>query len=225
MLHSQLPVYRQVTTLYQSPSRRFQVPFPFPSPRHIPLFSTTHSQDIIMKFVQEAIDNVRTDHTWDKAARLTAKGARALPRGTAYYAIDKFPIIGWLPQYNPRWLINDLIAGLTIGLMLIPQGLSYAKIAGIPVENGLQASWLPPLVYTFMGSTKGKYIIPLSLWRSLTCRRLVHRPNFTDWPHDERCRPSPRAGWLYTTTDCVCRRDGHGYLRHGHWTPPAWFSA
>ena len=71
------------------------------------------------------------------------------------YTLDKFPIIGWLPRYNPRWIVNDVIAGLTIGLMLIPQALSYAKIATIPVEYGLMSSWLPPAIYTFMGSTKG----------------------------------------------------------------------
>lgn len=79
--------------------------------------------------------------------------------------LDRFPIIGWLPKYNPRWLINDFIAGLTIGLMLIPQGLSYAKIAEIPVEYGLMSSWLPSGIYAFMGTTKGQkerpYLVPL----------------------------------------------------------------
>jgi sodium-independent sulfate anion transporter 11 len=41
-------------------------------------------------------------------------------------------------------------------LMLIPQSLSYAKIATIPVEYGLMSSWLPPTLYAIMGSTKGE---------------------------------------------------------------------
>jgi len=65
------------------------------------------------------------------------------------------PIVGWLPKYNLRWIVNDVIAGLTLGFLLIPQSLSYAKIATIPVEYGLQSSWLPATLYTFMGSTKG----------------------------------------------------------------------
>jgi sodium-independent sulfate anion transporter 11 len=65
------------------------------------------------------------------------------------------PIVSWLPRYNHRWLVNDFIAGLTIGIMLIPQGLAYAKIATIPVQYGLMASWLPGILYTFMGSSKG----------------------------------------------------------------------
>lgn len=110
-----------------------------------------------MNFVNKAVNDVRTDHTWNRAIQLTAKGARALPSASAQYAIEKFPIIGWLPRYNYRWLVNDCIAGLTIGLMLIPQALSYAKIAKIPVEYGLMSSWLPPGIYAFMGTTKGNY--------------------------------------------------------------------
>ena len=112
-----------------------------------------------MDYVKKAKHDVATDVTWNRAARLTAKGARALPGASVEYVLDKFPIIGWLPRYNYRWLINDLIAGLTIGLMLIPQGLSYAKLATIPVQYGLMSSWLPSVIYAFMGSTKGELIL------------------------------------------------------------------
>lgn len=50
-----------------------------------------------------------------------------------------------------------MIAGLTVGLMLIPQGLSYAKLADIPVQYGLMSSWLPAAIYAFMGTTKGEH--------------------------------------------------------------------
>lgn len=109
-----------------------------------------------MKLLDKAQSDVRNDVTWNRAARLGVKGAKALPSGTVQYLSDKVPIVGWLPKYNPRWIVNDLIAGLTLGLMLIPQGLSYAKIADIPVEYGLMSSWLPAVIYAFMGSTKGK---------------------------------------------------------------------
>jgi sodium-independent sulfate anion transporter 11 len=109
-----------------------------------------------MKLLEKVKSDVVNDVTWNRAARLGAKGARALPSGTVQYLSDKVPIVGWLPRYNYRWLVNDLIAGLTLGLMLIPQGLSYAKIADIPVEYGLMSSWLPAVIYAFMGTTKGK---------------------------------------------------------------------
>ncbi|RMZ26226.1 hypothetical protein D0859_09711 [Hortaea werneckii] len=107
------------------------------------------------KLVDRMVEDVRTDYTWNRVGRLAKKGAAKTPTAAAHYTLDKFPIIGWLPRYNPRWIVNDVIAGLTIGLMLIPQALSYAKIATIPVEYGLMSSWLPPAIYTFMGSTKG----------------------------------------------------------------------
>lgn len=114
-----------------------------------------------LKTVTDDVKNdIHTDYNWSRAARLSKYGARALPSASVHYALDKFPIIGWLPRYNLRWIINDLIAGITVGLMLIPQSLSYAKIAGIPVEAGLASSWLPATLYAFMGTTKGLSIHP-----------------------------------------------------------------
>ncbi|KAK5705143.1 hypothetical protein LTR97_002260 [Elasticomyces elasticus] len=121
-----------------------------------------------MKVIERVKEDLRTDVTWNRVGSVTVNSARALPLGTKYYVLDKFPIIGWLPRYSPRWIINDIIAGLTLGLMLIPQSLSYAKIATIPVEYGLQSSWLPATLYTFMGSTKDLSTGPTSLIGLLT---------------------------------------------------------
>ena len=109
-----------------------------------------------MKFADRARHSFETDVNWHNAHRLTAKGLRAFPSASVEYVLDKVPIVGWLPRYNYRWLINDFIAGLTLGIMLVPQGLAYAKIATIPVQYGLMASWLPGILYAFMGSSKGK---------------------------------------------------------------------
>lgn len=134
-----------------------------------------------MKLFDTLKSDLKTDVTWNRAARLGASGARSLPSGTVQYLADKVPIIGWLPKYNPRWLVSDLIAGLTLGLMLIPQGLSYAKIADIPVEYGLMSSWLPAVIYAFMGSTKGQFvhivqeILKLTLCRCINRTNLAHR--------------------------------------------------
>jgi sodium-independent sulfate anion transporter 11 len=121
-------------------------------------------------YFSAAANDVRTDPTWNHLGGLAKQYGRAAPTTAAYYAIDKFPIIGWLPRYNPRWLINDAIAGLTIGLMLIPQSLSYAKIATIPVEYGLMSSWLPPAINALMGTTKGESSYPRGCGCKLTQR-------------------------------------------------------
>jgi sodium-independent sulfate anion transporter 11 len=69
--------------------------------------------------------------------------------------VDKVPIVRWLPKYSRKWLLNDVIAGITIGVLLIPQALAYAKIATISGEFGLMSSWLPPAIYAIMGTSKG----------------------------------------------------------------------
>lgn len=112
-----------------------------------------------MKWSQAIEHDFKTDATWNRAARLSRKGAHALPRATAQYLVEKVPIVEWLPQYNPRWIINDIVAGLTLGLMLIPQSLSYAKLATIPVQYGLMSSWLPAALYAVMGTTKGQHTL------------------------------------------------------------------
>ena len=143
-----------------------------------------------MKYLDKAKNEVVTDVTWTRIGRLTAKGARALPGASVEYVVDKFPAIGWLPRYDYRWLVNDVIAGLTLGLMLIPQGLSYAKLAGIPVQYGLMSSWLPSAIYAFMGTSKGRVLLAchslLIVSPLLTSRlcRPVQRPNLPYWIAD-----------------------------------------
>jgi solute carrier family 26 (sodium-independent sulfate anion transporter), member 11 len=100
-------------------------------------------------------NDIKTDPTWTRVARYGAQGIRAAPGVAGRYAIEKVPIVGWLPRYNYRWILTDFIAGLTLSLMLIPQALAYAKIAKIPVQYGLMSSWAPAVIYTFMGTSKG----------------------------------------------------------------------
>jgi len=109
-----------------------------------------------MKFFGDVKESLRTDVNWDRARRYSVVGAKAAPAAAVTYLLDKVPIVGWLPRYHPRWAISDVIAGLTLGIMLIPQSLAYAAIATIPVEHGLMASWLPATVYAFMGTSKGR---------------------------------------------------------------------
>ncbi|ROV93191.1 hypothetical protein VMCG_08725 [Cytospora schulzeri] len=121
-----------------------------------------------MKVVDAVKHDLQTDVTWNRVGRLTVRGARALPSASLQYLIDKVPIISWLPRYNPRWIFNDVIAGLTLGLMLIPQGLSYASLATIGVQYGLMSSWMPSALYAFMGTTKDLSTGPTSLIGLLT---------------------------------------------------------
>ncbi|CAK7334916.1 unnamed protein product [Dovyalis caffra] len=64
------------------------------------------------------------------------------------------PIFEWLPQYNLKLFRFDLLAGITITSLAIPQGISYAKLAEIPPIIGLYSSFIPPLIYAIFGSSK-----------------------------------------------------------------------
>ncbi|KAH8648751.1 sulfate transporter family-domain-containing protein [Tricladium varicosporioides] len=109
-----------------------------------------------------------TDETLRRAKKLTGSAAKALPSAIAKYLVDKVPIVRWLPTYSPKWLLNDIIAGITIGVLLIPQALAYAKIATISGEFGLMSSWLPPLLYAVMGTSKDLSSGPTSIMGLLT---------------------------------------------------------
>ncbi|XP_074564277.1 sulfate transporter 3.1-like [Curcuma longa] len=65
-----------------------------------------------------------------------------------------FPILDWAPTYSASLFKSDLIAGITIASLAIPQGISYAKLANLPPILGLYSSFVPPLVYAMMGSSR-----------------------------------------------------------------------
>ncbi len=67
-----------------------------------------------------------------------------------------FPILDWLPNYKASYLKGDLFAGLTVGAILIPQGISYAIIAGLPPIYGLYTALVPQIMYTILLVTLGR---------------------------------------------------------------------
>jgi SulP family sulfate permease len=78
------------------------------------------------------------------------------------------PIFSWLPNYKKEWLKGDISAGLTVGVMLIPQGMAYASIAGLPAVYGLYASIVPILIYAFLGTSRQLAVGPVAMVSLLT---------------------------------------------------------
>ncbi|XP_022942564.1 probable sulfate transporter 3.3 [Cucurbita moschata] len=74
-----------------------------------------------------------------------------------------FPILEWGPHYNLRLFKSDVVAGLTIASLAIPQGISYAKLANLPPIVGLYSSFVPPLVYAVLGSSRDLAVGPVSI--------------------------------------------------------------
>lgn len=77
-------------------------------------------------------------------------------------------ILQWLPKYNQFQAISDVIAGITIGLTMIPQSIAYAALAGLTAQYGLYSSFLGGFIYLLLGTTKEVSIGPTSLMSLLT---------------------------------------------------------
>ncbi len=74
-----------------------------------------------------------------------------------------FPPAAWLGDYEPSFFRRDLTAGLTVGVMLIPQGMAYALIAGLPPIYGLYASVAPIVLYALLGTSRQLAVGPVAM--------------------------------------------------------------
>jgi hypothetical protein len=79
------------------------------------------------------------------------------------------PIVHWLPHYNNAWLSGDIIAGLSVWALMVPQCLGFAAICGVPVQYGLYAAAIALIVYDLFLPTPDKL---------------------------QRMRPKKSAGWM-----------------------------
>ena len=73
------------------------------------------------------------------------------------------PILDWLPNYKGTLFLGDLIAGVTVAIVLIPQGIAYALIAGLPPIYGLYCALVPQVIYAIFGSSRQVAIGPVAM--------------------------------------------------------------
>ncbi|WAA67492.1 SulP family inorganic anion transporter [Microbacterium oxydans] len=78
-----------------------------------------------------------------------------------------------LDGYQQKWIVKDVIAGLSAGAVVIPQGMAYATIANLPVQVGLYTCILPMLVYAFLGGSRAMSVSTTSTIATLTATTLV----------------------------------------------------
>jgi len=74
-----------------------------------------------------------------------------------------FPIIAWLKTYSRQDINDDLFAGVITAILLVPQGIAYAILAGLPPQLGLYASILPPIAYALLGTSRTLSVGPVSI--------------------------------------------------------------
>lgn len=73
------------------------------------------------------------------------------------------PFLVWVHTYKKSYFIKDLLAGLTVGIVLVPQGMAYAMIAGLPPVHGLYASLFPVLAYALLGTSRKIAVGPVAM--------------------------------------------------------------
>jgi SulP family sulfate permease len=82
-------------------------------------------------------------------------------------------MLGWLRQYRRGLLAGDISAGIVVAMMMIPQGMAYAMVAGLPPVVGLYASILPPLLYALFGSSMAQSVGPMAIISLMTAAALA----------------------------------------------------
>ncbi|KAJ1951524.1 hypothetical protein FBU59_000096 [Linderina macrospora] len=105
---------------------------------------------------------------------------------TVNYAKSLFPIATWIYRYNWTWFLGDMVAGLTVGVVVIPQGMAYAKLAQLPPEFGLYSSFVGCALYFMFATSKDITIGPVAVMSTLMGNILndvlPHLPEYKDTP-------------------------------------------
>ncbi|CEP15938.1 hypothetical protein [Parasitella parasitica] len=112
---------------------------------------TQHAADIIIDYEQ------------DDYRKQSQEFFQNLPHYIQEYFISLFPIATWIHRYNLQWLIRDLIAGATVGVVIVPQSMGYAKIAQLPAQYGLYTAFVGLCVYCLFATSKDISIGPTAV--------------------------------------------------------------
>ncbi|CCH61844.1 hypothetical protein TBLA_0F03050 [Henningerozyma blattae CBS 6284] len=90
------------------------------------------------------------------------------------YLLSLLPITKWIAHYNLQWFISDVIAGITVGCVLVPQSMSYAQIATLDPQYGLYSSIMGCFIYTVFATSKDICIGPVAIMSLQTAKAIAH---------------------------------------------------
>ncbi|MBC7685910.1 MAG: sulfate permease [Bdellovibrionales bacterium] len=82
-------------------------------------------------------------------------------------------MLHWLRHYRRSMLAGDISAGIVVAMMMVPQGMAYALVAGLPPVVGIYASILPPLLYALFGSSMTQSVGPMAITSLMTATVLA----------------------------------------------------
>ncbi|KAF3482307.1 sulfate permease II [Arthroderma uncinatum] len=107
--------------------------------------------------MRSAADSIRSLEHFDEDEPSTKEwlmNHRPTAAGVSYYFNSLFPFWSWIFHYNTQWLIGDIIAGVTVGFVVVPQGMAYALLARLPPEYGLYTSFVGFILYWAFATSK-----------------------------------------------------------------------
>ncbi|KAK1714233.1 sulfate permease [Colletotrichum lupini] len=116
--------------------------------------STRHQTQELHDHVVNAISPYEPYYEEDPTVKEWLLEQVPTKEGSARYVKSLFPFTKWILRYNTRWLISDAIAGVTLGLVVIPQAMAYALLARLSPEYGLYTSFTGAALYWIFGTSK-----------------------------------------------------------------------
>ncbi len=102
---------------------------------------------------------------------------RAREACTLKQLYKRVPILDWMPKYDRSKAVSDLIAGITVGLTVIPQGIAYALVAELPPEYGLYSAFMGCFMYAIFGSCKDVTVGPTAIMSLMTAEYAAQHGN------------------------------------------------
>lgn len=123
----------------------------------------------------------------DWVREVTPSGAQI-----ARYFLHLFPFLTWITNYNLQWLFGDLVAGITVGAVVVPQGMAYAELAGLPVQFGLYSSFMGVLIYWFFATSKDITIGVGDTAPGRNQNKTLLTSSHSPWPS---CQLLPERSW------------------------------
>lgn len=106
-----------------------------------------------------------------------------IPKNLKEYFVSLFPFLKWIHRYNWNWLVADLIAGITVGIVVVPQSMGYAKIATLEPQYGLYSAFVGVTLYFLFSTSKDISIGPTSVMSLLVGQTITsviaNHPEYT----------------------------------------------
>ncbi|GAB0090241.1 sodium-independent sulfate anion transporter [Sergentomyia squamirostris] len=113
---------------------------------------------------------------WPNVTKMVSRKARKICRVETIK--NRIPVLQWVPEYKKEYFFPDIVAGITVALTAIPQGIAYAVVAGLEPQHGLYSELVPSFIYFFLGSCKDITIGPTAIMALLIQSHALKSPDF-----------------------------------------------